>query len=93
MYKRHCNVVRKFSGRFLGVGKRINASKILIGNTFLTTENLEDFMKKTNKYTYELYKLFIDYTYMFRSPSTTIIRVYNIKKYNRKRCVANLLWY
>jgi hypothetical protein len=34
----------------------------------------------TNKYAYELYTLFIDHTYMFRSPSATILRVYSIKE-------------
>ena len=28
--------------------------------------------------------LFIDHTYMFRSPSATILRVYSIKEYNKK---------
>ena len=32
----------------------------------------------------------IDHTYMFRSPSATILRVYSIKEYNKKLCVANL---
>jgi hypothetical protein len=31
-----------------------------------------------------------DHTYMFRSPSATILRVYNIKEYNDKLCMANL---
>ena len=35
--------------------------------------------KGTNKSTYELYTLFIDHTYVFRSPSATILRVYGIK--------------
>jgi hypothetical protein len=37
--------------------------------------------------------LFIDHTYMFRSPSATILRVYWIKEYNKNMCVwggANL---
>ena len=34
--------------------------------------------------------LFIDHTYMFQPPSATIIRVYSIKEYNNKTCVANL---
>jgi hypothetical protein len=33
--------------------------------------------------------LFIDHAYIFRSPSATIFRVYNIKEYNKKVCVAN----
>jgi hypothetical protein len=33
-----------------------------------------------------LYTLFIDYTYMFRSPSATILRVYSITEYNKKLC-------
>ena len=34
-------------------------------------------------------RLFIYHTYMFRSPSTTIPKVYSIKKYNKKLRVAN----
>jgi hypothetical protein len=32
----------------------------------------------------------IDHTYMFRSPSATILRACSIKEYNKKLCVANL---
>ena len=32
----------------------------------------------------KLYTLFIDHTYMFRSPSATILRVHSIKEYNKK---------
>jgi hypothetical protein len=34
--------------------------------------------------------LFIDHNYIFLSPSATILRVYNIKYYNKNLCVANL---
>jgi hypothetical protein len=37
-----------------------------------------------------LYTLFIDHTYMFPSPSATILRVYSIKECNKKLCVVNL---
>jgi hypothetical protein len=36
-----------------------------------------------------LHTLFINHTYMFRSPSETILRVYSIKEYNKKLCVVN----
>jgi hypothetical protein len=32
--------------------------------------------------------LFINHTYMFRSPSATILRMYSIKEYNKKLCVT-----
>jgi hypothetical protein len=31
-----------------------------------------------------LHELFIDHTYMFRSPSATIVKTYGIKEYNKK---------
>jgi hypothetical protein len=37
-----------------------------------------------------LYTLFTDHTYMFQSPSATILRVYSIKEYNKKLCVVYL---
>jgi hypothetical protein len=40
--------------------------------------------EETNKCTYELYTLFIDHTYMFRSPSATIFRVYSVKIVQQK---------
>jgi hypothetical protein len=43
-------------------------------------------MKKTKKLTC-LHTLFIDHTYMFRSPSATILRVYGIKQYKQVVCV------
>jgi hypothetical protein len=43
----------------------------------------------TNNCIYELYMLFVDHTYIFWSPSATILRVYSIKEYNKKLCVAN----
>jgi hypothetical protein len=49
-----------------------------------------NFREKTNKCIYELYMLFIDHTYMFRSISATILRTYSYKEYNKKLCVANL---
>jgi hypothetical protein len=33
--------------------------------------------------------LFINRAYTFRSPSATFLRVYNIKEYNKKLCVAS----
>lgn len=32
----------------------------------------------------------VDHTYMFRSPSATILRVYNSEDYNDKLCMANV---
>ena len=62
-----------------------------------TLENLYNFCKtrleylsfheETNKCTYELHTLSIHHTYMFRSPYATILRVYSIKKYNKRLCV------
>jgi hypothetical protein len=33
--------------------------------------------------------LLVDYIYMFRLPNATILKVYSIKQYNKKLCVAN----
>jgi hypothetical protein len=41
-----------------------------------------NFMKKaTRALVIRLYTFFINHTYMFRPPSATILRVYNIKNY------------
>jgi hypothetical protein len=44
--------------------------------------------EKTNKCTYALHTLFIDYTYMFLSLFATIFRVYTVKTYNK-----NFVWF
>jgi hypothetical protein len=46
--------------------------------------------EETHKCTYESCTLFIDHTYTFLSPYASILRVYSIKEYNKKLCVANL---
>jgi hypothetical protein len=40
--------------------------------------------EETNKCTYKSYTLFIDHSYMFRSPSVAILRVRCITNYNKK---------
>jgi hypothetical protein len=41
-------------------------------------------MKKNQQMYLLLHTLFIDHTYMFQLPSAIILRVYNIKEYNKK---------
>jgi hypothetical protein len=47
-----------------------------------------NFMKKQTNTLVIIYV--INHSYMFRSPPATIFRVYSIKEYHKKLCVANL---
>ena len=57
-------------------------------NLSIFWKSVEKLDEETNKCTYELFMLFIDYTYVFRLFSATILKVCSIKKYNKKLCVT-----